>query len=257
MSDADQDTPSVARMYDYYLGGTNNLAVDREVADRILAMVPGIREVALANRRFLENSVRFMAESGVRQFLDLGAGMPTSPSVHEAVRQVCPDARVVYVDNDPVVIEHSRGAWDGLPGIVTIQHDLRQPSKILSDPALRGHLDLDQPVGVLFFAVLHFIPYEAGLGIVTSFRQAIAAGSHMAISVAVTGDVALIDLDQAEALYADSTAPVTGVRWGRTEIERLFDGFDLVEPGLVDVTGLRTGGSQGPIPALCGDGRKR
>jgi S-adenosyl methyltransferase len=250
----DTTKPSVARMYDYYLGGKDNYAVDREVGDQVLAAFPNVRDIARDNRRFLVNAVRFMAGSGVRQFIDLGTGIPTSPNVHEVAREIHPDARVVYVDNDPVVMAHNRALRATTPGVIAVQHDLRQPADILADPELRELVDFEQPVGVLFLAVLHFVRHELTPGIVATFRKALAPGSLVAISALTTEHVETERIRQVQELYLRSGTQV--VFRSRAQVEQLFEGLDLVEPGLVDVTQWRSDGTPGTMRGLCGVGIK-
>ena len=156
----DVTIPSVARMYDYYLGGKDNFAADREAAGKIIAAVPSARDSARRNREFLGRAVRFAAESGIRQFLDIGAGLPTQENVHQVALRTAPDSRVVYVDNDPIVLVHGRALLADNRQTTVIQGDLHDPDAILNDPKLTAHLDLDRPMAVLLVAILHFIPDE-------------------------------------------------------------------------------------------------
>ncbi len=165
----DTSTPNHARVYDYVLGGKDNFAVDREAAKKVLAVAPDTRRLARANRAFLVRTVRFVAESGIRQFIDLGTGIPTSPNVHQVARGVDASARVVYVDNDPIVVEHNHALLASDEGVVTIEADIRRPAEILGNPELEMLIDFDEPVAVLMVAVLHLV---TGLG----RRGAVAAG---------------------------------------------------------------------------------
>src|ERR1700743_1007619 len=154
------DVPSTARMYDYYLGGKDNFAADRAAAERIIALMPdGMgRTSAVQNRKFLMRVVRHLAQDlGIRQFLDIGTGLPTMNSVHQVAQSIAPDSRVVYVDHDPVVLAHSRSLLDGHDRATIIRQDLAHPAGILGDPAPRRMLDLSQPTAVLMVAVLHFL----------------------------------------------------------------------------------------------------
>jgi len=228
----DTTSPSVARIYDYALGGKDNYPVDREVADRIWAVVPDGHDVARANRRFLLRAVEDMARAGVRQFIDLGTGIPTSPNVHETVWQVEPRARFVYVDNDPLVLAHNRALLHAEPRVVVLPHDLRDPAAVLDDPATRGLLDLDQPVGLLMIAVLHFVDLTAAPHVVARYRHALAPGSRIAISAVTSDGVAPERVRGTLDAYAKVSA--TLVFRTRAEVEALFDGLDLAEP-LADV----------------------
>src|SRR5690348_9648757 len=180
------DIPSTARMYDYYLGGKDNYPADRAAAERAIASMPNgvVRTAAVQNRKFLMRAVRHLtADLGIRQFLDIGTGLPTMNSVHEVAQSVAPDSRVVYVDHDPVVLAHSRSLLHGNDRATIIKQDLRDPAGILADPALRRMLDLGQPVAVLLVAVLHFVsaaddPYAA----VRAVMGPMPAGSYLVIS---------------------------------------------------------------------------
>ena len=246
--------PSVARMYDYYLGGKDNFAVDRAAAEQVMQTIPFARELALANRRFLQRAVRYMAAAGVRQFLDLGTGIPTSPNVHEVARETYPDARVVYIDNDPVVIAHNRARRATHPGVITVLHDLRQPNAVLDDPEVRRVLDFRQPIGMLCIAVLPFVEHGLSVGVLDGYRRALALDSYLAISTVCSDGMTANDINRLQAAYAKSTAPL--VLRTASQVEQLFEGFDLVEPGLVDVTQWQTDGQPYWIRGLCGVGRR-
>lgn len=246
---------SVARVYDFFLGGKDNYAADRAAAEQILAVIPDFADVTRANRDFLNRAVRFLAVSGVRQFIDLGTGIPTSPSVHQIAREVVPDATVVYVDIDPVVIVHNRALLATLPGVVTIQQDLRQPDAVLGDRMVKELIDFDQPVGLLMVAVLHFVAQDVAPEIVARYRAALAPGSYLAIDVACRDGMNLADVERLEGMYARSTAPLV-LRNG-AQIEQLFEGMDLVEPGVVDFTRWRATGPGCSVHGLAGVGRIR
>jgi S-adenosyl methyltransferase len=249
-----------ARIYDYYLGGKDNFRADRETAEQALAATPSVREMARQNRAFLQRAVRFLAgEAGVRQFLDIGTGLPTQGNVHEIAQAVNPEARVVYVDNDPIVLAHSRALLDA-PNTAVVLGDLREPGEILEDPAVTKLIDFHRPVAVLLVAVLHFIRNaEDPVGITAKLRTAMAPGSHLVISHGTT-DVQQAQPDVADKVvqaYQRSTAPVT-LR-SREEIERFFGDFELVDPGLEQIQSWRP---DGPVPAVSGGiyggvGRKR
>src|SRR5215831_16960593 len=179
----DPAVPSPARMYDYYLGGKDNYAADREAAGEALSAVPHGRQIARANRNFLCRAVVLMAGHGIGQFIDLGTGIPTSPNVHELARRVQPDARVLYVDNDAVVTAYNRALLAKDDGVKAMNGDIRNPHGILASPECKELIDLHQPVGVLCVAVLHFIPdADDPNGIVKAFKQAMAPGSFLALS---------------------------------------------------------------------------
>lgn len=221
---------SSARIYDYFLGGRDNYAVDREAAEALVAALPSVREGARATRGFVLRTARYMAGSGVRQFLDIGAGIPTRPNVHEIVRSVHPDARIVYVDNDPIAVAKGEALRDE-PGVVTVPGDLRAPSVIFKNPKVTGLLDLSKPIGVLTVAVWHFVPEDDATSYQAQLRDALAAGSFLALSHACTEQLSAAEIKAGEALYAQTSNPVRART--RAQITALLDGFDLVEPGLV------------------------
>ncbi|WP_327587450.1 SAM-dependent methyltransferase [Nonomuraea sp. NBC_00507] len=229
----DPSVPSSARVYDYLLGGKDNLAIDRAVAERVLAVAPDTRLVARANRVFQVEAVHHAAALGVRQFIDLGTGIPTSPSIHETVRKVSPACRVIYVDYDPVVRMHAEVMLADAPGIASIQADLRRPSDILDDPHVTGLIDFDQPVCVLMVGVLHFVmDAEDPAGIVAAFRERMAPGSFLIISHAMAeSDPEAI----AQLQMATAGTSAQGRFRAHEEVLRLFDGFELIGPGLVPV----------------------
>jgi hypothetical protein len=230
----DVTTPNVARMYDYYLGGKDNFEADRVAAKRILELVPGLRRSAVENRRFLRRVVRYLAsEAGVTQFLDIGVGLPTQGAVHEVVHEVSPAARVVYVDYDPVVVTHGQALITKGDLSVMVQGDVRRPADLLAQPEVRAHLDFTRPVAICLFAILHFVAdADDPAGIVASLRDAVAPGSYLAISHIGTDFFPDKQaLAEAVAVYEKASERV----WprGRGEILAFFDGFDLLDPGLV------------------------
>ncbi|MFJ2030836.1 SAM-dependent methyltransferase [Streptosporangium sp. NPDC087985] len=238
-SGIDPSIPSVARMYDYYLGGKDNFASDHEAAEKMISLVPNIREVARANREFLGRAVRLMAESGVRQFLDIGAGLPTQQNVHQVARDVAPDARVVYVDNDPIVLAHARALLTDNPDTIVVHGDVNAPEAILDDPEVRRHLDLSQPVAVLMLAILHFVPDDKdAASIVTRLRESMAPGSYLAISHGYTGEIGGQTDQNVRDLY-NKTATGSVKPRDHAEIAAYFDGLELLEPGLVPVSAWR------------------
>jgi O-methyltransferase involved in polyketide biosynthesis len=229
----DVTRPSIARIYDYVLFGKDNFAVDREAAEKL--MESGLdRRHALANRAFLFRAVRFLAQQGIAQYLDLGSGLPTSPSVHEVARDTIPSARVVYVDHDPIVVAHNDALLATRDGVITIRGDIRDPDAVLAHEALAECLDFSQPVAVLLLSVLHFISQsEDAPGMIAKFRERLAPGSYLAISVGTSDGADPDMLAEATQTYAGARMPFT-LRT-RTQILDLFDGFDLVEPGLVSL----------------------
>ena len=230
----DVTRPSIARIYDYLLFGKDNFAADRAAAERLMDSRLEPRRLALANRGFLRRVVRFLAGQGVSQFLDLGSGLPTSPSVHEVARDVIPDARVVYVDHDPIVVAHNDALLATRDGVTTIRADVRDPHAVLGHDALGTCLDFSRPVAVLLLSVLHFIsPEEDASGIIARFRERMAPGSYLAVSIGTSDGADAEMLAEATSTYAAARMPFT-LRT-RAQIMDLFDGFDLVEPGLVSL----------------------
>ncbi|WP_328710496.1 SAM-dependent methyltransferase [Microbispora hainanensis] len=234
----DVRTPNVARMYDYYLGGKDNFAADREAAERVIAAAPVTREIARANRAFLGRAVWFLAgEAGISQFLDVGAGLPTRENVHQVAQDTNPAARVVYVDNDPVVLSHARALLATNTQTRVVLGDVRKPGDILTDPDVRDLLDLSQPVAVLLVAVLHFVPdHEDPYGAVRALVDAMAPGSFLVVSHVEYRP----ELVGAVKPYQRANAPAVGR--SLDDIGRFFDGLELVSPGLVNVREWRPDG---------------
>jgi SAM-dependent methyltransferase len=256
----DIERPSVARMYDYYLGGSHNFAADRAAARRLIAAVPEAPLMAQANRAFLRRVVRFMLESGVRQFLDIGSGIPTVGNVHEIAQRVAPEATVAYVDSDPVAVAHSQEILAGNDRAVAIQEDLRRPDRILAHPEVRKLLDFDRPVAVLIVAVLHFISAADGpTAILATLRGGLAPGGFLALSQATAEGRGDDERRGAEAVYRSIDNSL--VARSRADLARLFEGFDLVEPGVVWVPAWRPDSPEGAEEAeragfICGVGRR-
>jgi hypothetical protein len=247
--------PNPARIYDYFLGGKDNFPADREVADQMLAIAPVARDVVEDNREFLRRVVEVLADAGIRQFIDLGSGLPTQGNVHEIAQEAAPGARVVYVDNDPMVVAHSRALLAG-DNTVAIEGDLRQPDKVLEHPEVRELIDLDRPVALLLLAILHFVPdSEDPFGVVARYRDALPAGSHLAISHGTRdipdrpdlSDEEMADMGaKVEQLYQLTTASL--VTRTRAEVERFFDGLELLDPGVVEIQRWRPDGRTSLLP---------
>ncbi len=255
----DVTVPSVARMYDHLLGGKDNFAADREAAAKLVALVPDAQKIARDNRNFLVRSVRFLAEAGISQFIDLGTGIPTSPNVHEIARQVVPGARVVYVDHDPVVLAHSRALLATDDGVVAVKSDFRDSAEVLSDPGLSQLIDFSQPAAVLFLSVLHFIGDEENPGqIVAGFRDLLAPGGYLVISAITSEDLDPATDKGARELYRSARTPA--VARSREQIMEFFTGCELEEPGLVSVVDWRpdpgTDTEATRVHMLAGVGRK-
>jgi SAM-dependent methyltransferase len=229
----DTTKANVARVYDYWLGGDHNFQADRDLARTIIALDPHIRTTMRANRAFLGRVVRFLAgQAGIRQFLDIGSGIPTENAVHQVAQETAPGSRVVYVDNDEVAVAHSRLLLEGNPDAAVIQGDLREPAKILADPGTQLLLDFTQPVAVFLSAVMHFIPdSDQPADIIATLRDALAPGSYLVICHACRDEQPSL-ATSFETVYNNRVTAQLNMR-SRDEITRLCDGFTLLEPGLV------------------------
>lgn len=237
----DLTRPNAARIYDYVLGGNHNFAADRELADRMLEQLPFTRAVFAANRAFLARAVRYCVGVGHDQFLDLGAGIPSAGNVHEVARRLDPRARVAYVDNEPVAVEHGRSILAGQEGLSVTDADLRDPDAVLGAPTVTGVLDLDRPLVVLMVAVLHFVPHSDDVpGIVARYRDALAPGSTLVISHGSADQDDPADGHWGVAAsehYRNSANPI--YLRDRATLRRIADGFELVDPGMVDIVRWR------------------
>lgn len=224
--------PHAARVYDYALGGKDNYAVDRALIDKLSSVIPDTPLVARENRAFLGRAVQFLAEAGIRQFLDIGTGLPTQGNVHEIAHEVAPDAYVVYVDYDPIVIAHSRELLSGVDNAIVIQADVRQPDDIIGDPKIRKLIDFDQPVAVLLVGLLHLVADgDDPAAIVARFRAAMTSGSYLALCH-ITGDYQRPDaVAQWIEVFGGMAEPM--VPRTHEQIGRFFEGMELVDPGLV------------------------
>jgi S-adenosyl methyltransferase len=250
-----------ARVYDYLLGGSHNFLADQDAARAILAVEPNSRPGARANRAFLGRAVQFMAAQGIRQFLDIGSGIPTEGNVHEIAQLAMLGARVAYVDNDPVAVAHALAMLDGNADAGITEADLREPRQILADHEVRRHIDLARPAGLLLSLVLHFISdAEDPWRIVATLRDALAPGSYLALAH-LTNESKPAVAQAAETGYNSSVSTDIHMR-SRADILRFFDGFDIVDPGLVYPTQWRPD-SPADVPAdpgqfwvLAGVGRK-
>jgi O-methyltransferase involved in polyketide biosynthesis len=230
----DTSVASPARMYNYYLGGKDNFASDRRAAEEIYTQIPDLPEVARDNRAFLRRAVRTLVDAGVRQFIDIGTGLPTEGGVHEIAQRIDPASRIVYVDNDPIVLAHARALLTSSPEGATayIAADLREPDTIFGHPDVRDLIDLDQPVGLLLVAVLHFITDEEDPhGLLSRYRSSLAPGSHIALAHATKDDRPAEAVQKMTDVYRRASAPFNFRT--REQILSFFDGLDLLEPGLV------------------------
>ncbi len=242
------DRPNIARMYDYYLGGGHNFAVDREAAQRMVDLFPDLPRITQANRAFLRRAVAFMAEQGIDQFLDIGSGIPTAGNVHQVAQAANPAARVVYVDIDPVAVTHSRNLLRDNPRAGVVLADARATEQILANPVVEQLIDLARPVGVLIMGVLHFFPDdEDACGVTQRLYERVPSGSYLALSHATTERITDDMRREVDLEYSRTTSPMVFRR--REEIRRLFAGFELVEPGLVYVPEWRPEGPEEPFYA--------
>jgi hypothetical protein len=234
LSEIDTTTPHPARMYDALLGGKDNYAADRRAVRQLLRAAPEARDSARANRAFLQRAVRYLAgEAGIRQIIDVGTGIPAAGNVHEVAAQIAPGTRVAYVDNDPIVHVHANALLTGSGTTSIVLADLRDPGAILAHPKVRALIDFSRPVGLLLVAIVHFITAtEDPARIVAAFREALPAGSYLVLSHA-TADFRQDAARTAASVYDQATSTVT-LRT-HAQVAAFFDGWDLVEPGLVQV----------------------
>ncbi|MEU7689196.1 SAM-dependent methyltransferase [Microbispora hainanensis] len=233
----DTSKPSIARVYDFFLGGKDNYAIDRQVGEATLRIAPDAPAAGRSNRAFLRRVVHHLAaEAGIRQFLDIGSGLPTQGNVHEVAQKVAPEARVVYVDNDPIVLLHGRALLATNGSTTVVEADIRDPESILGHPGVRALIDFDQPVALLLFAILHHVnDHEDPQGIAARFREALPSGSYLALSHFHNPGPSMPDVSAqattAEKLFNENLG--TG-RWRtREEILAYFGDLPLLEPGLV------------------------
>ncbi len=227
----DIPVPNADRMYDYWLDGAHNFAADRDMADKVQQVMPGIRDAARIHRSFLRRAVLFMVDSGIRQFLDIGSGIPTVGNVHDIAQRAEPECRIVYVDKDPVAIAHSTLLLVGNDRAAASKANLRDGEDILDHPHIRRLLDFDQPIGLLMLALLHFVPDSWDpAGMLAQYRDRLAPGSYLALSHGMA-DGNPPGLAETVQFYQNTSDP--GYARSHAEVLRLFDGFELVEPGLV------------------------
>ena len=238
----DVGRPHPARIYDYLLGGKDHYEVDRLAGDALTARAPEARMSVRANRAFLQRAVRHVVGAGVRQILDVGTGLPTAPNVHETAQELAPDVRVAYVDNDPIVKRHADALLGDMGATSVVLADVRDPRSVVGHPDVRSVIDFGEPVALFLVAVLHFVTdAERPAEIVATLGEALPEGSFLVLSHA-TGDLA--DRRGAQAVYNKATATMNLRTY--SEVEGFFHGFDLVDPGLVQVPFWRP---DGPPPA--------
>ncbi len=256
MTDLDPNKPNAARIYDYLLGGKENFAADRAAAEQLVRAMPAAARIARANRAFLAAAVRQVAGHGIGQYVDIGAGLPTPPNVHECARAAVPGARVTYVDNDPVVVTHARALLATDDHVSVVSADARDYEAILSALELGETIDLSQPVCVLFVSMLHFIADSDADALVAAFRDRMAPGSYLVLSAGCRDESSAPAGADIQSAYGSGT-PLSG----RTsaEIAAYFGDFELVPPGVVPVTEwpLDVAGASRAPGMLAGIGRKR
>jgi S-adenosyl methyltransferase len=228
MEPFDPTKPNIARVWDYWLGGKDNFAADRELAEKMLAVHPPTARMARENRQFLGRAVGYVAARGIRQFIDVGAGLPTALNTHDIARSVDPQARVAYVDNDPIVISHARSLLAKSPGVIAVPGDMRDPGRILADPGLTGLIDLTQPACVILSAILHFAQADKARDVAATFARAVVPGSYLIISCG-SGN-----RSEGENFASEYTAARVYIH-SLEEITSFFDGLELVPPGVVPV----------------------
>ena len=251
----DPAVPAPARMYDYFLGGTINFPADRAAADRVRETIPEVIDAAWANRGFHQRAARWLAGQGVRQFIDIGSGLPTVGNTHEVVQQVAPAARIVYVDRDPLVIAHASGLLADHATVRVVRADLRDPDGLLGHPDVRALIDFAGPVALMMTAVLHFVPPEGDpWGLVERYVAAVAPGSYLVISQVTDEKTPPLSVRVAEEMYARGDSNL--YFRSRADVTRFFAGTELVSPeaggsGVVRAAGVVHAGEWGADdPAL-------
>jgi O-methyltransferase involved in polyketide biosynthesis len=236
----DPAKPNIARVWDYWLGGKDNFAADRELAEKMLAIHPISAQMARENRQFLGRAVRYVTARGVRQFIDVGAGLPTALNTHDIARQVDPAARVAYVDNDPIVISHARSLLARNLGVIAVPGDMRDSKRILTDPGLVELIDLAEPACVIFSAVLHFVDAATAREVVGAFTAELLPASYLVISV---GSGSRAEADNFTSAYTAAPINIHSL----DEVKSFFGDLDLVPPGVVPVT---CWSGDGPVRSL-------
>lgn len=249
----DASKPNVARVYDYWLDGKNNFAADRVLAEQMLTIFPGLRELVRENRQFITRAVSWVAGQGIDQFVDAGAGLPTTPSTHESAQAVNPGAMVVYLDSDPVVVSHARALVSkGNPGVSVVKADLRDPDAVLASPGI----DTSRPLCLILAAVLHLMDAESARKVAAGYVSRLAPGSYVIITMARYDDPVL-----AERIVSEYSAASSFFNHAVADAASFFSGLDLIEPGLVSGKTWRGGMPDPGLPhgavyALVGVGRK-
>lgn len=254
----DLTRPSASRIYDYYLGGSHNFEVDRVIARQAIETWPELPSIMQGNRRFLRRAVRFMIDAGITQFIDIGSGIPTAGNVHEVARLADPATRVVYVDNDPVAVTHSRAILGDDTQTAVVQADLHKPDDIVHSPDVTALIDFTKPVGILLVAVLHFVQdSDDPARLVADLADRVASGSYLAISHA-TSAFDPVRSAELEELYRRTPTPLTMRK--PTQVASFFGPFELVAPGLIEISQWRPDNDnavRADEPGHAGVGRKR
>ncbi|MEV0682011.1 SAM-dependent methyltransferase [Actinosynnema sp. NPDC050436] len=257
-SSVDLDRPSAARMYDYFLGGSHNFAVDREAAKSVEQIFPGMAGASRANRSFLRRAVRYLLAQGIDQFLDLGSGIPTVGNVHEIAQQSDRNAKVVYVDVEPVAVAHSTAMLVDNPNATAVQADLRNPDSVLENPAVQDMLDFTRAIGLLMVAVLHFVPdSDNPHKAVARYREALPSGSYLAISHGSLEGIhqdGLEDSERIQDIYRRTDSPLAFRT--RDEVAEFFTTLDLVDPGVVQLSEWHQDSADAYISAYVGVAKK-
>jgi hypothetical protein len=227
----DLDKPSAARAYDYVLGGNHNFSIDREFVEEVLRRQPEVKRFAIMNRAFMRRAVLFLMERGIRQFLDLGSGIPTVGNVHEIAQEIDPASRVVYVDNEHVAVAHSQLLLESNENATIVQADITRPRLVLQDPETRRLLDFDEPIGLLAITIGHYLLDEhEPMGVFAAYRDALAPGSYLAITH-LTNDLDTENRDVITEMMKKSQNNV--IARTKDQVRQFFGDFELVEPGLV------------------------
>ena len=255
----DTGVPHIARVYDYWLGGKDNFAADREAAEQVMATAPHVLASVRAQRAFLARAVHYLAaEAGIRQFLDIGTGLPSAGNTHEVAQRVAPESRVMYVDNDPIVLAHARALLTSGPAGETayVDADLRDTGRVLAEAA--GVLDFGQPIALMLLGVLHCIPdADDPHGTVTQLLAAVPSGSYLTVAHPAS-DIAAAQMARSSRDYNERAAAPVTMRT-HAEVSRFFAGLDMVEPGLVQLHRWRPGAgdlTDGDLANYGGLGRK-
>ncbi|HLS79360.1 MAG TPA: SAM-dependent methyltransferase [Nocardia sp.] len=243
--DLRQNEPHSARIYDYFLGGKDWYEADRAAAEQIEQSIPNVRLLARTNREFMHRAIRFLAERGIRQFLDIGTGIPTEPNLHQVAQEIAPDARVVYADNDPIVLAHARALLVGTPeGRTEYLHaDITEPRSILDAPQLRDTLDFSQPVALSVIALAHFVTGERIYDIIATLLEPLAPGSHL-VMTHFSADADPEGVARTVNAYQQGGIPIEPR--DKDSIARFFSDLELVEPGIVPIHRWRPTGVEPP-----------